>query len=237
MKKRIWELDALRGLWVLLMIVIHLSYDLIDLYQVLRPDPWGLYNWSTTWGGTLFLVISGVSATLGSHPIKRGIQVFLCGMLCTLVTLGMYLLDFADRGILIYFGVLQCLGCCMLLWPLFKRLPVWALIVLGLALSFIGLYLTRNVYISFPWLLPFGLRPHFFASSDYYPLLPNFGYFLVGAGLGRILYKKKESLLPHVNTRNPILRFLCFCGRKSLPIYLIHQPVLAGLVGLILFLI
>lgn len=236
MKKRIWELDALRGLWILLMIAIHLFYDLVDLYQIWQPClPW-LYDWSLTWGGTLFLVISGVSATLGSHPVKRGIQVFLCGMLCTLVTVGMYLLQFTDRGIIIYFGVLQCLGCCMLLWPVFRRLPPWFLGILGLALSLVGLYLIRNVYVSFPWLLPFGLRPRGFMSSDYYPLLPNFGYFLIGAALGKLLYRKKESLLPQVNEETPLLRFLCFLGRKSLPIYLLHQPVLAGLIGLFIFL-
>ena len=218
------------------MLVIHLSYDLVDLYGLIQPRFPGLYRWSLTWGGTLFLVISGVSATLGSHPVKRGIQVFLCGMLCTLVTLGMYLLNFAGRSILIYFGVLQCLGSCMLLWPIFKRLPSWLLAALGLALSLIGLYLIRNVTIPFPWLLPFGLRPHSFVSSDYYPLLPNFGYFLIGAALGNILYAKKESLLPKIDPQFPILRFLCFCGRKSLLIYLLHQPVIAGLIGLFVLL-
>jgi len=236
-KKRIWELDALRGLWILLMIAIHLSYDLIDLYQVWQPKHMWLYNWSLTWGGTLFLVISGISATLGSHPVKRGIQVFLCGMLCTLVTLCMYLFNFAGRGILIYFGALQCLGACMILWPVFKRLPPWLLAGLGLVLSLVGLYLLRNIYVSFPWLLPLGLRPSSFASSDYYPLLPNFGYFLIGAALGKSVYAKKESLLPNINAHTPIIRFLRFCGQKSLLIYLLHQPVLAGLIGLILFLL
>lgn len=71
-----------------------------------------------------------------------------------------------------------------------------------------------------------------FASSDFFPLLPNLGYFLIGASLGRILYQEKHTLLPNVNENNPIIRFFSFFGKNSLLIYLLHQPILAGLVGL-----
>ena len=55
--------------------------------------------------------------------------------LMTYSTVGMYLLDFADRGSIIYFGVLHCLGVCMLLWPLFRKCPVWLLAALGVILG------------------------------------------------------------------------------------------------------
>lgn len=236
MKKRVWELDALRGLWILIMIGIHLSYDLVDLFAVVRLKDYTLYNWSQEWGGMLFLPISGISATLGSRPGRRGLQVFACGLLVSGVTVGMYLLGFADRGIIIYFGVLQCLAVCMFLWQLFRKCPTWLIAVFGAVFSAAGLYLTRNVRLSFSWLAPFGLIGHSFASSDYYPLLPNFGYFLLGAALGRILYPKKESLLPNVNTANPVIRFLTFCGRHSLIIYLVHQPILAAVIAAFLYL-
>ena len=32
MRKRIWELDALRGLCILGMVLVHLVYDIRDLY-------------------------------------------------------------------------------------------------------------------------------------------------------------------------------------------------------------
>ena len=96
-----------------------------------------------------------------------------------------------------------------------------------------GLYLQTRVFDTSMVLMPLGFVPEDFASSDYFPLLPNLGYFLLGAVLGRTVYRKKESLLPKVNDRNPVLRFLQLCGKHSLWIYLLHQPVLSGICWLL----
>lgn len=229
MSKRIWELDALRGLALLGMMGIHFVYDLVDLF--------GVWNWQQpAWYlcfknnyGAVFFLISGISATLGRCPVKRGAQVFLCGFLCTGVTLGMYLLGFAGKGIIIYMGVLQCLGLCMMLWPLFRRCPDWALVALGLAMMIAGWYLRTQ---AFPfWLLtPLGFAPYGFTSSDYFPLLPNFGYFLLGAVVGKRVYAGRKSLFPR---ETPPLGLFRWLGRHSLMIYLLHQPVLAAIVAAI----
>jgi uncharacterized membrane protein len=60
-------------------------------------------------------------------------------------------------------------------------------------------------------------------------LFPNLGFFLLGAVLGRTAYRKKVSLMPKISEKNPLVRVLCFCGRQSLWIYLLHQPVLTGI--------
>ena len=57
-------------------------------------------------------------------------------------------------------------------------------------------------------------------------LVEHLGIFLCGAGAGRYLYRKKASLFPAVRQSRP-LRFFTFCGRHSLPIYMLHQPALA----------
>ena len=232
MKNRIWELDAFRGLCILGMVLVHFIYDLTKLYGILRWDAPDLFSLVLNWGGMLFVLLSGICATLGSRSIRRGIIVFFCGMLCTAVTAGMYLLDMAESYIIIRFGVLHCLGICMILWALFKKLPTWALGVIGAVLIALGLWL-QNVYVGTDLLFPLGLVSIKFSSSDYFPLLPNLGYFLLGSILGRTLYRSKQSLLPAVNAQNPILRFLVFCGRQSLLIYLLHQPILSGLCTLL----
>ena len=229
MSKRIWELDALRGLALLGMMGIHFVYDLVDLFGVWNWQQPAWYLFFKNNYGAVFFLISGISVTLGSHPVKRGAQVFLCGFLCTGVTLGMYLLGFAGKGIIIYMGVLQCLGLCMMLWPLFRRCPDWALVALGLAMTIAGWYLRTQAYPF--WLLtPLGFAPYGFTSSDYFPLLPNLGYFLLGAVVGKRAYAGRKSLFP---TEKPPLVFLRWLGRHSLMIYLLHQPVLAAIVAAI----
>lgn len=234
MKKRIWELDALRGLAILVMIAVHLIYDLVELFRVWELKDPSLFYFLQDWGGVIFLVLSGICVTLGSAPLKRGLTVFGCGLVVTAVTVGMYLLKLTGRGIIIYFGVLHCLGVCMLLWPVFRKCPAWLLTVLGTVMAAGGLYLGEHVRSTSVLLIPLGIPSYGFSSSDYFPLLPNLGYFLLGGALGRTVYGKKESLLPRINDQNPVLRFLCGCGRRSLPIYLLHQPVLTAVIALLL---
>ena len=214
------------------MIAIHLVYDLVELYGIVQWDYPPLFTLVKQWGGVLFLLISGICVTLGHHPVRRGLIVFACGLICTAVTGGMYLLHFADRSILIWFGVLHCLGVCMLLWPLLSRLPNGAMGLLCAALVILGL-LFRRLFLPFDWLAPLGLVSRQFASSDFFPLLPNLGFFLLGALLGRTVYRDRHSLLPRIDPRRQPVRLLCICGRQSLPIYLLHQPVLALICTLI----
>lgn len=226
---RIWEIDALRGLLIPGMILIHVIYDVVNLYRFIDwPYP-AWYSLFKNNYGALFVALSGLSVTLGRRSVRRGLTVFAGGMCCTVVTYGMYRLGMAGKGIIIYFGVLHCLGVCMMLWPLARKLPVWAMAALGAVLTGAGWVLRTHIYVDMPLLLPLGFVFPGFASSDYFPLMPNFGYFLMGAAVGRVLYREKKSLLPHFPKDNAVLRFFRFCGRHSLAIYLAHQPVLAAL--------
>lgn len=227
-RQRIWEIDALRGLCIPGMILIHLIYDVVDLYGFLH---WPYPSWYSLFKnnyGALFLLISGISVTLGRRSLRRGIQVLGCGMIVTAVTVGMYLIGMAGKGILIYFGVLHCLGVCMMLWPVFRKWKPRMLAAAGAALALTGWWLRGTVMDVPVWLLPLGFQFPGFSSSDYFPLMPNLGYFLLGAALGRTVYADQRTRLPNVNTDHPLIRFFRWCGRHSLAIYLLHQPVLAA---------
>ena len=230
MKKRIWELDAFRGICVLGMVIVHLTFDVVYLYRLVDWEFPPALDFLSRWGGVLFLLISGICVTLGSHSVRRGLVVLGCGMLITAATAAMYFLGLANRSIIIYFGVLQCLGVCMILWGLFKHFPTWFLFLTGLLFAAVGVYLLGVVLVDFPWLMPLGFVYPGFSTADYFPLLPHFGFFLLGAVIGRKVYVKKESLFPSVDTHNPVVRTLSFIGRHSLVIYMLHQPVLSGLV-------
>ena len=233
MNKRIWELDAVRGLLMILIMAYHLFYDLVFLFSLVElntPFLQGLYRFCNNWLGSPFLFLSGLCVTIGSRPIRRGLQVIGGGLVITAVTVFLYLVGFSGKDIIIYFGVLHCLGSCMLLWPLFKKLPAPVLLILGIILAAAGLYIKHRIYIGFDYLAPLGLISRNFASSDYFPLLPNLGYFLIGAFVGKVLYRKKVTLFPNIPPSHPIVRPLSFIGRHSLLIYLLHQPILAAAV-------
>lgn len=227
MNRRIWELDAFRGLCILGMVIVHLVYDLRELYRVVDFTYPALFSFVMNWGSVLFLTLSGICVTLGHHPVRRGFVVFGCGLLCSAVTAGMYLLGFQPRGIIIWFGVLHCLGLCMLLWPVFRRLPSWGLLLTAAVLLALG-YWFRSFHVEPGWLFPLGLTRADFTSSDYFPMFPNLGWFLLGAFLGRTLYRKQETRFPRFPAQSAPIRFLSWCGRQSLWIYLLHQPILAG---------
>ncbi|MBO2526681.1 MAG: hypothetical protein CW335_00660 [Clostridiales bacterium] len=231
-KKRIWELDALRGICIIGMIVVHLFYDLsafggksIDLPK------WFLLI--RQYGHILFVLISGICATLtASTTFKRGLAVFCAGLLVSYVTFFMDCV-LGITNIRIWFGILHMLGVCMMLYPLFRKLPYWATALIGVIFIVLG-YWMQTLTVSVDFLFPIGLRSAaFYVGSDFFPLFPGFGWFLIGAAVGKTAYRKKESLLPGVNADCMIFRFFRFIGRHSLWFYLLHQPVLTAVVLLI----
>jgi uncharacterized membrane protein len=225
-KQRIWEIDALRGLCILFMIVIHFVFDLNEFAgKGITPPAWFLFL--RTYGHVLFVLISGISATLGSRSFKRGVMVFCAGLLITATTLFMiYVLDYSEQ-VLIQFGILHMLGICMMLYPLFKRLPFWALGAIGAACIALGFWFAEGSFqISVPFLFPFGLPAPQFFSADYFPIFPGLGWFLLGAAIGKTLYKRKITRLPKIKETLAPIRLLRYCGQHSLELYLLHQPVL-----------
>lgn len=230
-KNRIWELDALRGLCILGMIVVHFVYDV----RAFTPTALSIAPWFFTvqeYGHLFFVLISGICVTLGSRCVKRGLIVYACAMIITIVTVVM---DYALHmgSVRIWFGILHLLGVCMLLYPLFRRLPHWALGLVGLSFVALGYWFTTFT-VDVDYLFPLGLRSgRVFTGSDYFPIFPGFGSFLIGAALGKSLYRRKQSLFPRVKSDFFIVRWLSFIGRNSLPIYMLHQPILYAIVMLL----
>ncbi len=230
-RERIWELDFLRGFCILCVVIVHFIFD-IGYFGGQSLELPALYTFIQENGGVIFIVLSGICVTLGSKSARRGLIVFACGMLITAVTVGMWRLGMAGRSILIQFGILHLLGISMLAYPLYRRLPLAVTAVLGAAIVVCG-YWMLTLQVDSPWLFPFGLKAAGFSSSDYFPLLPHMGWFMLGTVLGRTVYRRKQTLLPRVRSHAAPIRFFCFCGRQSLWIYLLHQPVCYGIVSLL----
>jgi len=240
-KERFWEIDFLRGLAIVMMILFHLVYDLdfLGIWDVdLRSGFW-LY-FAITIASTFFLLV-GVSLTLshsrvkkaqmagGKSPIeylKRGLMIFSWGLIITLVTW------FLLRERVVVFGVLHSIGVSIILAYPFLKLRFWNLL-LGVVFITLGIYLT-NFTFEFFWLVWLGLRPAHFYTIDYFPILPWFGLVLIGLFLGNLLYPDYTRRFRLCDLASlSFVRLFRFLGRHSLLIYLIHQPILIALLLLL----
>ena len=231
-RERIWEIDALRGFLILCVILAHsLFYCAYILHYFTLPEP---ISFVIQYGGTLFVILSGLSATLGRRSFRRGLMVFAGGMSLTAGSILAIQFGWLSEDMVIRFGVLHLLGIAMMLYPLLKRVPSPGLAGFGLLVVALGLWLDTWGSLTHSRLLfPLGLRYPGFSSADYFPLAPHLGWFSLGIVLGRCLYREKKTRLPLINPQRPVLRFFCFCGRNSLYIFILHLPALGAIMLLL----
>ncbi|NLY43853.1 MAG: DUF1624 domain-containing protein [Clostridiaceae bacterium] len=221
-KKRIWEIDFFRGIAIVLMIIFHLIVDLKDFYTYNIEYLSGFWYYEGKISAILFIIIAGISSTLGRNPVKRGITVFMCGMVITIIT---YLYN---SSIYIRFGILHFLGTAMLLSPLFSKLNYILLSIISVCTLIVGNIFSKMTVES-PYLFFIGLVNKNFSSMDYYPLLPWLSIFVLGIIIGKGVYRKGKRLLPFTLSKDPF----SYLGKHSLVIYLLHQPVLLAMLYLL----
>jgi len=212
---RIWELDFLRGIALLIMVYFHVIFDLADIYGLKISYTSGIIFYLGKFSVLLFIFIAGISSTLSKNNVKRGAQIFVIAMLITVVT------HLVDDKLGVKFGILHFLGICMLLYPFISKLNSKILFALGILIIILGNYFT-NIVSPNDFLFILNLTSNNFYSSDYYPLLPWMGVYLFGIIIGRYAYSDRRSIFQRRIKDNIIL----MVGRNTLLIYLLHQPVI-----------
>ncbi len=186
--------------------------------------------------------------------LKKGLQILTFALLITLLT------SLLPAGT-IYFGILHLIGTATIFtYPFlkFKHLNLFLALAVFATPRIFAFLLTTNYYLPTtpPWLLPLGLFPPRLFMLDYYPIFPWFGFILLGVWLASILYADRQRNFPllgffpnfSLTTNLPRrvkagsqllatspLSLLSFLGRHSLPIYLLHQPLILGLLWLLSF--
>lgn len=244
--RRIYFLDELRGFAIICMVIHHMFYDfgfvlgfdwgykIFDFLCYFQPFFWAV-----------FIVTSGICSRLSRNTLKRGAVVLGAGLVITLVTaVIMPLMHF--YGAEIYFGILSCLGCCMIITGLLmpaieKTKPVIGMLI-SLFLFFatygisskkilFGLVTLPDVLYQSNWLCPLGFFNSSFESADYFSLIPWLFMFLFGAFLGKYA---KDGAFPETLYKSRV-KALQKIGKNSLWVYLFHQPVLYGLMYVIGF--
>ncbi len=223
-------IDAWRGLAIALMVIFHFCFDLayyrlaaFDFYR----DPFWLH--ARTFILSQFLLLVGVGLVFATHRglawnryLKRLGRV---GAGAAAVTLATWWL-FGDR--FVFFGVLHfILVASILALPLARRPALAA--VAGLAALLVGNLLSSS-WFDQPGRRWLGLMTHKPATEDYVPLLPWIGVVLLGITLGHGLVRLGPRRLSRPRLESlGWMRALAFSGRHSLLIYLVHQPLLMGL--------
>ena len=226
---RRWHLiDALRGLALVNMLGMHFLYDVNVVFG--KEPGWYLRPGVRLWQQYIcwsFILIAGFSYDWGrARNLRRGLTLNLLGLAVTAATL------IAVPSEAIWFGILNFLGCAILLTMALEktldRLPPLAGLALCAVLGF-GLRVPAAVYRIWP-LTPLGFPHPDFSSSDYFPLLPWLFLFWCGFTLKR-LFDRCELCRRAARIKIPLLSAL---GRRTLWVYLLHQPVLMGICMLLI---
>ncbi len=233
-KKRIDAIDAARGLALILMVIHHGLLDLIVLCgapEWLFTNP--VFDVLHYFFAGLFIFLAGLCCRFSRSNLKRGVLCFAIAMGMTVVT-SLPIINEPIR-----FGVLHLLGFSMVFFALTHK--AWDSIPRAVApVVYIGMLIFTGWLVNHTsigaaanWLFPFGWVPDAFYSADWFPIFPWIFVFLLGAWAG--LYVVEHKLPERFYTFTcPVLPQI---GRRSLLIYVIHQPVLYAVILGVKFLI
>lgn len=258
---RIWELDFIRGVCIILMVMDHLFYSLSYIFSeawLASGNDWAIktiqfaQRYFTSdlrasirplvlWA---FFLICGISSSFSRSNIKRGIQLVVVALV---ITLGTQLIEqhLNFSNIVIRFGVIHMLAVSILVWSMIDLIlrdrykTAVACFGLGIALIILNInfdYFFKDIVVdnnnyAFIHTSLLTSRQGVY-SADYFPLLPHMAKFMIGAALGPILYKNKKTLMPFLDYFR-WYRPINFLGRNTLIIFILHQPIITSLIALI----
>lgn len=230
-------LDEIRGFALLNMIIYHALWDMVYLFNF-RLD-WYHSNYSYIWQQGIcwtFIFVSGFCYHFGKNKVKRGISLLLISVAISLITL------IATPESAVKFGVLTLIGSATLITLFSEKHLKKINPIIGFISNTILFAVTRNVNIgelgfeSFHITnLPNSLYKNLFTaylgfpestfySTDYFSIFPWIFLFLSGYFANTTL-KNKNLLNIFKTARISPLEIL---GLYSLPIYVLHQPVIYG---------
>jgi len=230
-RPRIAAVDAARGVALAGMVAYHLIWDLAHFGFVAPTLPFAPATRALSHVvASAFLALVGVSLAL-AHPHGLRREAFLRRLAlvvgaAALVTGASYAID-ANEPIL--FGILHCIAAASLIGALFVAAPPAAALVGGAIMIAAPLVYASPAFDP-PALIWIGLGTTAPSTLDWRPLLPWAGVALVGLGLAQATAPRLASWRWTAwRPKRWPGRTLDFAGRHSLVIYLVHQPILFGL--------
>jgi len=231
-RPRLQLIDMARGAAVLAMVVYHFAWDLryfgFTAAEVDSALGWRLFAHAIA--GT-FLFIVGVSLVLATRNgivwrryLRRLAVVAASAAAITIVTW------FAFPDTFIFFGILHEIAVASVLGVAFVRAPA-AVTIAAAIFSFAAPSFLASPLFDHPALIWIGLSTTLPRSNDFVPVFPWFGVVLAGIAAAQLWPRLGLDRWADWNAVQ-VPPSLLFVGRHTLLIYLLHQPILFGLVDL-----
>ena len=218
---RVNEVDILRGMAIVLMVIFHFCYNLaafdwLDI-STNKDIEWRVFRAVIVSG---FLLAVGMSSYLvySKHVnliklSKTVAKLITVALLLTVGSLFMY------PNAWVYFGIIHFIAVALPISVIFARFPTVALIVgvACLAAYHLDWISMRPIWL---WSVEHLSIPR--KTTDLVSFIPWISPVLIG------IYLMHKSLFNIRIKDNVISDKLAFLGRHSLAIYLIHQPIMYG---------
>lgn len=235
--KRYTVIDILRGIAIINMIAYHTLWDLKHIFDVRMPwlfsDSVNVWQVAIRW---VFIFLSGFCFFMCKNKLKRGVVILICSLI---ISVGTHIFTPVST---IKFGVLSLIGTAIIISIPLEKLMLKTPALLGLIaclalftvtktadFGYLNIFGFAHINIPDSFYLNdltafFGFSPSSFYSSDYVPLLPWLFSFWMGSF--SYLIFKKYNLLDYLSVVS--FKPLEFLSRHSLIIYMVHQPIIYG---------
>ncbi|MDR2267215.1 MAG: DUF1624 domain-containing protein [Christensenellaceae bacterium] len=237
--QRIFELDFLRGILMILMSINRFFYFVTNYVGLGIWDPnrnstaiqnLGIMAHDTIRGTpvesrivlvaySLFFLLSGISLTFSRKNYKRALMLLIFFLI--LYTVYALTSKFSKYFIMLEFGIF--IGYCLftLFFQLIRKLPLWFHIALTVAILVLTIYSQLsdfNVELSpFHW---FGISKKLNISYyDSWDMFPSLFFFATGGLVGRTVYKNRKGLFQKLDKYLIFAPFTQF-GKNSIKIYI-----------------
>lgn len=232
MSARLEFVDFARGLAIIGVVLFHLVWDLEFtgfLTGIASHPAWLLFG--RMLAGT-FMLLVGVNLVLGHGNRTKWISFWrrLAVIIAAAATITI-LTRIAFPQSFIFYGILHSIAVSSLAGILFVRSPFWVCLIMAGAILILPQLISSSIFDS-RWLAWIGLFANPPVSYDFVPFFPWTGLTFLGMALVKIIpleYLRASQLSANLGNRSTF--WIGWAGRKSLPIYLIHQPVLLAIIA------
>ena len=225
---RVATVDVTRGIAIIGVVVFHLVWDLAFLGFI--PTRWAFHPAWLLFGRLLagtFVLLVGVSLVLSARrgwrwrPFVRRLAVLV--MAAAAIT---FVTRFAFADTYVYFGILHVIAVGSVVGAMALRSSSVVLVAAAVVVLVLGNTITSTSFDP-RWLAWTGFAADPPPSNDFVPVFPWVGLTLLGIVLARAATGRRW-LGASVPDHGRVSAVLAWCGRHSLAIYLVHQPLLLG---------